>query len=139
MLRHVLLIDDHDADLVYGEAVLRRSGLCAQVSCFEDAEEALAFLMSPEGRRVDLVLLDINMPDMDGFTFLAAYGALRAEAPARAGVVMLTSSPDPLDRERAFAHRCVKDYLIKPLDAAAVRRLAEPAACGAGTSATAQP
>jgi CheY-like chemotaxis protein len=119
----VLLIDDNDADLLYTRIVLERAGLAQRVIAEESAARALALLEGPEPPPVDLILLDINMPGMDGFDFLQAYMHLPAQR--RRAVVMLTSSPDPDDRQRAEAFDCVKGYLIKPLDLAQAREVVQ--------------
>ena len=129
MLKRVMLIDDNDADLLYTRIVLERSGAAAEVLAFESARDALAALAALPGPDVDLILLDINMPGMNGFDFLRAYEQLPAARRGHAVVVMLTSSPDPVDRERAASFGSVKGYVVKPLDRDAARalvRLAPP-------------
>jgi CheY-like chemotaxis protein len=129
MAFRILLIDDSEADRLYTRIVLERSGADLQVLDYESARDALADLA--HGRiAVDLILLDINMPGMDGFEFLEAYQHLPDHAPAPAAalpkapaVVMLTSSPDPTDRQRALAYPCVKGYVTKPIDSATARGL----------------
>jgi CheY-like chemotaxis protein len=118
-LQCALVVDDNDADLLYVRIVLEAAGIADRVLCFGTAQEALAHLAGAEGADADLVLLDLNMPEMDGFGFLRAYGPMLDAGPAHAGVVVLTSSPDPADRRRALAHGCVRGYLVKPIDTAA--------------------
>lgn len=120
MPHHVVVIDDSDTDLLYARIVLERTGLVATLRVFDCAREALDYLGSAEAADVNLVLLDINMPGMDGFEFLNAY---EQQAPSPVQVVMLTSSPDPADRLRAQSHACVRGYLTKPLDLASARAL----------------
>ena len=124
-LREVLLVDDSDADLLYGRVILESAGVAQRVSAFETAREVLDYLQRPEGHEVDVILLDINMPEMNGFEFLEAYEQLHRSHQAHAVVVMLTSSPDPADRARAAAFECVKDYVIKPIDRAQALQLPE--------------
>lgn len=124
MLNHLLIIDDSDADLLYSSIVAQRAGVARVVTTHESATEALAFLQQPDGRDVDLIFLDINMPGMNGFQFLEAFEALCAAGWTRPPVIaMLTSSPDPTDRERAFSFKSVRDYLIKPINVDAARQL----------------
>ncbi len=125
MRNHLLIIDDHDADLLYARLVVERAGTAHRVSALESAREALAFLQQADGADVALILLDINMPGLDGFGFLQAFEKLFAGQPRPAPVVvMLTSSPDPHDRERAFSFASVRDYVVKPISVEGMRQLA---------------
>jgi CheY-like chemotaxis protein len=110
--------------LLYARVVLEAAGTIAQVLSFETAIAALDFLATPEADAVDAILLDINMPEMSGFEFLDAYETLHDDRPAPAVIVMLSSSPHPADQARAMAHRCVRGYLVKPIDLAGARGLA---------------
>lgn len=124
-MKTVMLIDDSEADLLFSHIVVSRSGVCEEVIEFESASAALDHLRTPVGRDVDMILLDINMPGMDGFQFLEAYGALSAARQTHAAVVMLTSSPDPQDRRRAESYGCVRGYVVKPISVASARGLGD--------------
>jgi CheY-like chemotaxis protein len=112
----VMLIDDSEADLLYTRLVLERSGLGCEVVAYESARAALAHLQGMRDDDVRLILLDINMPGMDGFEFLEAWERTPAAAAHAAVVVMLSSSPHPADTERAQRHRRVRGYITKPID-----------------------
>lgn len=120
-----MLIDDSDADLLYSRIVIERAGIAREVLAFEFARDALAYLGGPSAHQVDLILLDINMPGMNGFEFLVEYERLCRDRREPAVVVMLTASPDPADRERAMTFGCVKGYVTKPIDLPAVRQLSD--------------
>lgn len=115
MLDLVMVIDDNDADLVYTEVVLRARGIARQVSCYDTAMAALQRLGDAAQPPISLVLLDLNMPEMDGFAFLRAYEAQHPHDNQPVPVVMLTSSPEASDRLRCTAHGCVQGYVVKPL------------------------
>jgi CheY-like chemotaxis protein len=132
MLNRVMVIDDSDADLLYTRIILERCGAVAEVLTFGSAIDALAHLKTPGVPPIDVILLDINMPEMGGFEFLTAYEAGAASERASAVVVMLTSSPDPTDRARAFAFSAVRSYVVKPLDLASARDLSNVAGSLAG-------
>ena len=118
----IMVVDDSEADLLYTQIVLERCGGRFDVVSFESGPEALRHL-EREWPAVGLILLDINMPQMNGWEFLDAYAELAARRGARAALVMLTSSPDPRDRGRALSYPLVKGYVEKPLDAAQALRL----------------
>ena len=123
MLDLVMVVDDNDADLVYTEVVLRARGIARQVSCYDTAAAALLRLADSAQPKVSLVLLDLNMPEMDGFAFLRAYEGQLPHPERAVPVVMLTSSPESSDRLRCTAHGCVQGYVVKPLSDDDARRL----------------
>ena len=112
----VLMVDDNENDLLFTRIALQRSGVDWEIRSFERAQEALALLASDPTHGTDLILLDINMPVMNGFAFLQAFEELPAAQRGHAVVVMLSSSSDPADRRRAAQHPCVRGFVTKPLD-----------------------
>ncbi len=115
MLKRILLIDDSEPDLLYTRIVLERAHVAQDIISFESARDALGWLREPGSDGADLILLDINMPGMNGFEFLGAYEQEHLE-PRAPAVVMLTSSADPADRRRAESFASVRGYVTKPLD-----------------------
>lgn len=122
MSARVMVVDDSEADRLFAQIMLARWAPNAQALLFESARDALAHLQQP-GHGVDLVLLDINMPGVDGWGFLQGCEATPALAVAPR-VVMLTSSPDPADQSRAQAHERVLGFITKPLTKDVVQGLA---------------
>lgn len=123
MLELVMVVDDNDADLVYTEAVLLGTGIARSVACYDTGEAALQHLADAAQPQPSLILLDINMPEMDGFAVLRAYEAQASRSQPPIPVVMLTSSPEMSDHLRSTAHRCVQDYMVKPLSKEAAHQL----------------
>jgi len=114
----VMMVDDNDNDLLFTRLMLQRSGVGYDVLAFERAEHALRHLSDTADHGVDLILLDINMPVMNGFAFLGAFEDLPQAHRDGVSVLLLTSSSDPADQARAARFACVKGYLTKPLDKA---------------------
>ncbi|MDP2418343.1 MAG: response regulator [Hydrogenophaga sp.] len=118
MARRIMLIDDYESDLLFTRLMLERCDQHYEVLEYDSALEALQYLQSNPLHGISLILLDINMPGMDGFEFLEVYENLADGKQAEAVVVMLTSSPDPRDRARAEAFGSVRGYITKPIDKA---------------------
>jgi CheY-like chemotaxis protein len=113
-IRRLMMIDDNQIDQMMYRRVIERSGIVDDVVGFLWAKDALAYLHDATNPPVDLILLDVNMPRMDGFEFLQA--ASDAFGPNFAPViVMLTTSLNPQDHQRAMAFDAVRDFLNKPL------------------------
>jgi CheY-like chemotaxis protein len=121
----VLLIDDESFDQMLYKRVLARSGLVGEAISFLYADEALAYLTAPVHKVIDVIFLDINMPRMNGFEFLDAATTALGPDFAKLVVVMLTTSLESRDRERAMAYPAVRRFINKPLT---VEHVAEVAA-----------
>lgn len=117
----LMLLDDDPVDQRLHRRIIERSGVAEEIVQFTAARDALAYLA--EGHRPDAILLDIRMPGMNGFEFLDA--ALEIVDRQLGGVVvlMLTTSLDPADQERAAGYDVVKSYLYKPLATEDLTRL----------------
>ena len=115
MSKTVIIIDDNEDDLLFAQINVERCGEPAVLKQFLRASDALAFLSSGEAVGPTLVLLDINMPVMNGFDFLDAFEKLPVASLPATKVVMLTSSMDEGDRHRAFSHVSVKGFVRKPI------------------------
>jgi CheY-like chemotaxis protein len=113
----VLLVEDDPGDVVIAEEALRASRLTSRLSVVPDGVEALKYLRRDVGyetvERPDLILLDLNLPKMDGHQVLAEVKSdpeLR-----RIPVVVLTTSGSVEDVQRSYdLHANV--FVTKPVD-----------------------
>ena len=115
-IQTLMLIDDSEIDQMIYLRIAKKSGLVGDMVQFLDATEALRYLEQGDQAKPDLILLDINMPGMDGFEFLREATKLLGASLCPI-VVMLTTSLNPEDEVRARAFDVVKDFLNKPLTA----------------------
>lgn len=116
----VLVVDDSEADQFLTRRILGRHlpGVDVLQAC--DGREALD-IIDALTTQPDVIFLDINMPGMNGHGFIEAYESRLEQS---AVVVMLTSSDQAEDRERAMTHACVRHFFLKPLDPAHLAVLA---------------
>jgi CheY-like chemotaxis protein len=105
---HILLVEDNEANQIVAAAMLRQVGAQVAVAC--NGVDALEYL---RGHRVDCVLMDLQMPRMDG---LEATRRIRAD-PRLAGtiVVAMTANAWNEDREACLAAG-MDDFVTKPID-----------------------
>ena len=115
VMKTVMTIDDETIDQMIYKRVLKRSGIVENVIDFHLAEDALAYFRSDGYERPDIVFLDIHMPRMNGFEFLDQAIAEFGDEFANCVIIMLTTSLDPQDRERAKHYPMDRDFLSKPL------------------------
>lgn len=128
----ILLVDDSENDNLFHEITIRKTGFSGEVRAFESAEDFLQFLRQDEAGVPTLVLLDINLPGMNGFDCARQLASLLGEGRSLF-VSVLTSSTWRDDRQTANALPVIEDFLIKPLTREALERVMERARAKACT------
>ncbi|MFD2786203.1 response regulator [Hymenobacter rubripertinctus] len=121
-----LLIDDDPTGIFLTTRLLRREGQPTDVvTSFVSPVEAVAFFrqLGPADALPDVVLLDLNMPLLDGWDVLDALKPLEAHLLGRCVVYVLTSSLAPTDAARARQYPLVAGVLHKPLDRMEIRAM----------------
>jgi CheY-like chemotaxis protein len=107
--RNILIIDDDYVSNAWTELELKNGGLAEHVEIAHHGEEGLEKLLN--GTKFDLILLDFNMPVMNGFEFLKRLRSLNLSSEPK--VVILTSSHDPKEIEIANEFNVV-GFINKP-------------------------
>ncbi|KAA6441499.1 response regulator [Dyadobacter flavalbus] len=121
-LFNFLLIDDSAFDLLIYEKFLLKSGISESVRTFNSARDALKFLLDEATSLPEtIILLDLQMPDMNGFEFIEAYDAAPDFLKEKIRIFMLSSTIDSRDIEKAKASTHIIDLLPKPLDIASLK------------------
>ena len=114
-LRRVLLVDDHEPTNFLNDKYLRQAGCAEKIDVAQNGQAALNFITAPDFPRPELIILDINMPVMDGWEFLERYRSLDKSVRGEAAILMLTTSRNPDDEQRARALGLISEFAIKPL------------------------
>jgi CheY-like chemotaxis protein len=109
----ILLVEDDEIDAMTVERALKEINVTNQLYIAGDGEAGLALLRDPGRDAPCLVLLDLNMPRMDGIEFLRVVKADEILKPIP--VVVLTSSSEEQDRAESFGLG-VAGYMLKPVN-----------------------
>jgi len=110
-----IAVDDDAINNLVCQKVIERINPNAQVVCFTSPSKALEYLGETHNNNKipDIIILDINMPEIDGWEFLNRYQKFQNPS----SVVMLSSSKDESDIRKASTYEIVKGYIDKPLNA----------------------
>lgn len=122
-LEKVICVDDDPIALLLSKLVLAKSDFASQVITAANGEIAIQYLERPEviaennsSENPLVILLDLNMPVMDGWEFLEQFSTtLYSQHYKAAKVILLSSSIDPNDIERSKDFPMVSAFLPKPL------------------------
>ena len=111
-----MLIDDSDIDLFIQRRFLEVYNFSNELLLYKSAEEALSWLRITAVKQApDIIFLDLNMPEVDGFSFLKNFRDLPDPIKTKSKIVVLTSSNSAKDRTQAFTFKNVIQFITKPL------------------------
>lgn len=122
-LKCVLLVEDNEFTNIYNQKLIVNLNIAENIYVTESAEDALDFI----GRKgkysstqikyadPDIIFLDINMPGLNGWEFIEEYKKLNVKSNHPAQIVMLTTSPNPDDEQKAKQINEVIAFKRKPL------------------------
>ncbi len=109
----ILLVEDDRVDAMTVKRALKEINVTNRLDITNNGEEALAFLRNLENEKPGIILLDLNMPKMNGIEFLKI--AKHDDALKKIPVVVLTTSKEEQDKVDSF-NLGVAGYMIKPVD-----------------------
>lgn len=115
-----IVIDDSKLDCFIAEKIIRNSGKTENVKTFLQAREALEYIAhtQPEESVQTIILVDIQMPVMNGFEFVEAFEELPNEIRRHYTLYVISSSINDNDLNRVQNYASVKQFINKPLTTA---------------------
>jgi len=125
-MKHILLIDDNTIDNYINKVIISKAKIAHLITTKNSGLEALAFLTSlhASGKSFpEIIFLDLQMPEMDGFQFLDQYTKFSEEAKKNSTIYMLTSSNNPEDVKKAGDCLSIKNFFNKPLSSELVAQI----------------
>lgn len=124
---YFITVDDDPISQFISKKVIRKMEPKATVHDFTAPRKALNFINEANIEVLPspvILLLDINMPEMNGWDFLKQFHELEEAVKEKFTIFMLSSSIDNRDIRKAEVNPYVEDYLVKPLEAHHLKSIA---------------
>ena len=120
------LIDDDEIFQFIMKNTIAEISPDIRIKFFSDGEKGMDFLKQNLGAATnlpDIILLDVNMPFMDGWEFLKEYKSLQTKIKKDINIYLLTSSNNPNDIAMAKEISELSGYLVKPISKEGIKNL----------------
>lgn len=128
--KHIVCVIDDDNIYQYtAKVILESTGLIREIRSFYDGKTAINYFRNHAGENKetlpDVIFLDINMPEMNGWEFLDEYNALLPSLCKPITLYMVSSSVNSSDMQRSRSYKAVTDYIVKPVNRHTYQELIE--------------
>jgi CheY-like chemotaxis protein len=122
-MKHIALVDDDEViNLVHAE-VVKRILQDVQIEVFQSGTQLLQYLNDQKNHPLDVIFLDIRMPEMDGFEVLENLEKSQFQLVLNSKLYVLSSTLDERDLNKAKSNPMVTDFIGKPLSFESFRKL----------------
>lgn len=128
MLEILCVVDDDKIFTYLLKRIIEKAKIAREIIFFENGRDAIDYLTSHKEDALklpQLILLDINMPILDGWQFLNEYGKLKPDVPQPISICMMSSSSEVEDYDRAMDSGHVMDYLQKPVQIPSLKEVTD--------------
>ena len=125
-IRKYIIVDDDPLNNLLCTMQLKSKLGEVEIKTFEVPEEGLAFIQNEYIKSLEptVLLLDINMPTINGWEFMEQYEGFGEEVKNQITIYILSSSIDQRDRDKAKANQYIKGFISKPLNNGAILSIA---------------
>lgn len=117
-VQRVIMVDDDPYSHMICKGNIRRIVPTVELVDFISPAKGIEYIESSYNESAEecptVLLLDINMPVMDGWSFLERYDKIESKVKDQFTIFLLSSSIDPRDKQKAAANKYVKGFLMKP-------------------------
>ncbi len=115
------IIDDDNLYISLIKKIVDIKKLSETLLVFNNGKEALDYFTAiienvSQNAFPEIILLDLNMPVMDGWDFLTQFTKINSPIDIKTTLYIVSSSIDPYEIEKAKSFSLVTDYLIKPIE-----------------------
>jgi len=120
------IIDDDEFFSVSGKNILKQHNFSDNILYYTGGQEALDGLIGLLVENItlpDVIFLDLNMPNRDGWSFLEEFEQLPEDKIEHIQIYITSSFISPTYMEKAKNYKLVKDYIVKPLTESAVKKI----------------
>ena len=128
----LFLIDDDEIYLFTMKKLIEKNKLANNVHEFHNGFDAIEFLNKVATNNhvllPDMIFLDINMPVMDGWTFMDVFSLLKPKLNKKIQVYMISSSVNKPDIEKAKKITDISDFIVKPIGPKQLKNILKTAA-----------
>ncbi|MCH4821970.1 response regulator [Gramella lutea] len=125
MIKSVWVIDDDEIYQMIIKKLIGRSQAFDEEHYYKCVLDVFKDLESPDFQLPDVIFLDINMPQMDGWQFIERLRELCPDLSAKCNIYIVSSSIAYSDKERAKKYPEISNFLSKPVSVEVITEIAE--------------
>ncbi|MGB4398585.1 MAG: response regulator [Daejeonella sp.] len=115
---HFIIIDDSQLDCFIGEKIIQNSGTFSSIKSYTQPTEAFEEIKKSgpiNEEPITIIVLDIQMPIMNGFQFVEAFEQLPKNIQSKYAIFMYSSSNNENDKNRMRNHPSIRKFYSKPI------------------------